>query len=37
MWFDMLFHGKRDAFLRNTVNEHRVFNGILTELKKTKV
>ena len=30
----MLFQGNNVAFLRNTANQHRVFNVILTELKK---
>ena len=30
----MLFKGKKDAFLRNTANKHRLINVILTELKK---
>ena len=34
MSFDMLFEEKKDAFLRNTINKHRVINIILTELEK---
>ena len=34
MPFEMRFKGKKDAFLRNTVNKHSVINAILTELKK---
>ena len=34
MPFGMLFQGKKDAFLRNTVNKYRVINVMLTELKK---
>ena len=34
MLFKMVFQGKNDAFLRNTVNKHRVINVILTGLKK---
>ena len=30
----MLFQGKKDAFLWNTVNKHHVISAILTELKK---
>ena len=30
----MLFQGKKDAFLRNAVNKHRVINVILAELMK---
>ena len=34
MPFEMLFQGKKDAFLRNTVNKHSAINAILTKLKK---
>ena len=34
MPFDMLFQGRKDAFLRNTVNKHHVINVILTERKR---
>ena len=30
----MLFQGKKDVFLKNAVNKHRVINVILAELKK---
>ena len=30
----MLFQGKKDAFLKNAVNKHRVINVILAELNK---
>ena len=32
--FTYNFKEKKDAFLRNTVNKHRVINFILTDLKK---
>ena len=32
----MLFQGRKDAFLKNTVNKHRVINVILAELKKSE-
>ena len=31
---DMLFQGKKNAFLMNTANKHQVVNAISTELKK---
>ena len=31
---DMIFQGKKNAFLRNTANKHRVINIISTELRK---
>ena len=34
MPFDKLLQGKKDGFLRNTVNKHRVIYVILTKLKK---
>ena len=34
MPFYIQFQRKKDAFLRNTVNKHRVINFILTDLKK---
>ena len=34
MPFDILFQGKKDAILRNTVNNNRVINVILSEFKK---
>ena len=34
MPFDMLFQGKKDAFIRNTANKYHIINAILTEPKK---
>ena len=31
---DMLFQGKKDTFLKNTVNKHRVINVISTKLRE---
>ena len=34
MSFDMLFQEKKNVFLRNSANKHRVINVTLTELMK---
>ena len=34
MSFGIQFQGKKDAFLKNIANKHRVINVILTDLKK---
>ena len=34
MPFDMLLQGKKNAYLKNTANKHRVINVTLTELMK---
>ena len=34
MPLDMLFKGKKNAFLKNTGNKHHVFNATLVELIK---
>ena len=34
MPFDMLFQGKKNAFLKDTADKHRLINVTLTELMK---
>lgn len=36
MLFEILFQGKKDAFLRNTSNKHPVINVIFIEPKKAR-